>query len=87
MFLLDQQPSKACKGNDDVMTYDVELFNNYSPKAKSILLKISYDMFRLHFTHKFQNILKFLSRFCETSCNSKTIITSLSCDVNFERKK
>ena len=43
MYLLDQQPSKACKGNDDVMTYDVELFNNYSPKAKSILLNNPRD--------------------------------------------
>ena len=47
---MDQQPSKECEGNDDVMTYDVKLFNNYSPnkekekeKEKLILLNNPRD--------------------------------------------
>ena len=31
---MDQQPSKECEGNDDVMNYDVKLFNNYSPNKE-----------------------------------------------------
>ena len=39
---MDQHPSKACKGCD-VVTYDVNLFNNYSPKEKLILLNNPRD--------------------------------------------